>query len=381
MATLLNLVSDHASRHDLWDVPYLPNRTLREYLLDCRERRKRLYQCLNLPGLLSDDWRRFIARLDNGPGHFESDAAGGRGDSYRRAQKRQPLIRARGIQELFRLLKPPDGVFTRREIVLDILGGNGTLTRAMRRLQPTETLPLLITSDASPAMIADALSQNLPAIRQPAEMLLLADCSVDGVIFAYGTHHIPPAERPRAVREAFRVLKPGGRVVVQDFEEGTPTARWYSELLDRYTLTGHKCQHFTRTGLGALIEEAGFERPTITDAYDPFVVAAVDPEEAQRELVEHVCALFGLKKLFVPPDLNGGEQWRNALETLRPYGMFEAERMPKGADAVTEFTVKRVDYKYVAEFPRIALVAAASKPRTKPPHRRGSRAHAAETDR
>src|SRR5258708_3078710 len=105
----------------------------------------------------------------------------------------------------------------------------------MRLLNPAATTPMIITSDASSSMTVDALAQSLPAIRQPAQHLLLKDCSVHGALFAYGTHHIAPEDRPSAFREACRVLKPGCRVVIQDFEENTPTARWYSEFLDRYT--------------------------------------------------------------------------------------------------------------------------------------------------
>ncbi len=47
-----------------------------------------------------------------------------------------------------------------------------------------------------------------------AESLPVADRSMDGVFFSYSLHHIPAETYPRVFQEIFRVLKPGGFLLV-----------------------------------------------------------------------------------------------------------------------------------------------------------------------
>ena len=350
----------HMVLAEMKNLPYLPQKTFGQFLLECRKTHSALHSCLDLPRLSREDWAQLFNLLGDMPAHFESRDKGGRGEAYREAQNRNPLIRARGIKALFDLLKSDGEPFHAREIVLDAMGGNGTLTRAMRRIAPF-TVPFIVTSDASPMMIADALVQGLPAIRQPVQVLMFGDCTLDGVILAYGTHHIPPQDRLAAFKELHRTVKPGHRVVIQDFEEGSPTARWYSELLHEYTVTGHDCRHFTREGLMELCGEAGFADVRIVEVYDPFVVQGDSQDEAQRKLVDHVCSLFALEKLYVPSSGESLEQWREAQEVIRPYGIFKPADLPRGCGAIPAPAVTRVNGCYVAEFPRVALVAVATR--------------------
>ena len=302
----------------------------------------------------------YYARLDQYSKHFEDEGDGGRGGAYRRAQKKEPLIRRQGIAALFDLFEDvaplsPD------LFVLDVLGGNGTLARAMKLIRTDAGTPTIFIGDPSPDMIADALALGLPAVRQTASRLLLADRSVDGVLYAYGTHHIAPAERDLAFSEAFRVIRPGGKVVVQDFEEGTPTARWYSDLLHRYTTTGHDCDHFTPESLQRHLNEAGFEDVRVFMIYDPFVLERATQQEAHRDILEHVLVLFGLDVLL--PSQGGKiESWQEVEEILRPYTSFSPSQLPHGVATVTDFQVTRRGENWRAEIPRVALVATGRRP-------------------
>ncbi|HKV94712.1 MAG TPA: methyltransferase domain-containing protein [Candidatus Angelobacter sp.] len=355
------LFAEHEVLTELETMPYLPGMTFGDFAEICRTQHPVLYDRLDFLRISSSEFSRLLVELGAMSAHFESKEVGGRGEAYRQGQNRNPLLRARGIQKLFDLLKEPEESFSPSDVVVDVLGGNGTLTRAMTKLNSPHTTPTIITSDAASSMVHDALLQCLPAIREPAHFLLLKNRSVDKTIFAYGTHHIAPGDRVGAFMEAWRILKPGGRIVVQDFEEGTPTARWYSDLLDRYTLTGHKCEHFTPEGMKALVQEAGFEEVKVQYVYDPFVVTGDDPTEACRGLAEHVCSLFGLEKLLVPPEQRDEKFWQKVHEVLRPYGTFLPTDLPRGVDAVSQPTVAYIRGKYVVEFPRVALVATGKK--------------------
>ncbi|MFE4720747.1 class I SAM-dependent methyltransferase [Streptomyces sp. NPDC056728] len=66
--------------------------------------------------------------------------------------------------------------------------------------------------------------------------LPFADGSFDVVTSALAIHNIPsPENRYRAVDEALRVLRPGGRLIVADF---WPMARQYADHIGQGTLRG-----------------------------------------------------------------------------------------------------------------------------------------------
>jgi SAM-dependent methyltransferase len=224
-------------------------------------------------------------------------------------------------------------------------------------------VPYIVTSDVSARMIESALAQGLPAIRQPLQDLIwFPDCTFDAVIVAYGTHHIPPPERRRAIAEAHRVLKPGGRIVLQDFEVGCPTTRWYEDTLDRYTLTGHKYEYFTRGEFHDLLTGAGLAGVEVFDVYDPLILYADDARQARLRLLDYVFTLFALEKL-APDDGRPTERFWDELEAvIRESSTFEPAKLPAGAGGVHELTVARDGARYRAEIPRVCLVATGWRP-------------------
>lgn len=206
----------------------------------------------------------------------------------------------------------------RQRIYVDGLGGNGTLARAFRLVTKKAARPTWINSDVDPYMVADAIRQGIPSVRQFMSKSIFKDKSVDGVLYAYGTHHIPQGQWVDTLKENKRILKNNGKVVIHDFEEGTPSAKWYSELLENKTLTGHHLigedgnpvigknnkpvpiPHFTEESYRNYLQEAGYKDIKVESVYDPFIFIGEpgqSKEEAKRTFLGYLVTMFGLKKL------------------------------------------------------------------------------------
>jgi ubiquinone/menaquinone biosynthesis C-methylase UbiE len=66
------------------------------------------------------------------------------------------------------------------------------------------------------AQAADAELSNVQTATANATSLPLAEGSASLVVSNYCFHHLSDADKERAMREVFRVLRPGGRVVIGD---------------------------------------------------------------------------------------------------------------------------------------------------------------------
>ncbi len=68
----------------------------------------------------------------------------------------------------------------------------------------------------------------------PAEKLLYPDGSFDVVLATLMLHHLPEDVRLACLREAFRVLKKGGRLLAVDFITTTERKKSLHDLLERH---------------------------------------------------------------------------------------------------------------------------------------------------
>jgi SAM-dependent methyltransferase len=295
-----------------------------------------------------------LQRVGGVVAEFETDAGPGRGDSYREAQ-RAVSARLVGIETLLRLATGCDRLDNAPVgfRLLDVLGGDGLIARATRRLQDGPRLSVL-TSDLAGTMVVHALAQGLPAVRQPAQFLLQQDDSFDAVLLAYGTHHIEVEERPGAVQEAFRVLHRGGRIVLHDFEADSPMDRWFAEIVHQWSPAGHLHPHFTRSELCGYLNDAGFEDVAVRDVYDPIVLTGADRYEAVDRLLDYLIAMYGLRGIE-----ERGETGRVELVAwIEEHMRYEFAGPPGEPQGVGRLTVtQEVPGRWRAEFPRYALVA------------------------
>ncbi|MFJ6836729.1 class I SAM-dependent methyltransferase [Streptomyces sp. NPDC091209] len=235
-------------------------------------------------------WARRLARTADLKDDFGEDEDGGRGASYIRAQARNLTARAQGIQHLLSLV--PARADHRPAVVVDVLGGDGLLRRVANARRLTGLS--LLTCDASPYMVRAAWAANCPALVQRADRLLMRDGSVDAVLVAYGSHHIAAEDRAELVHEAYRVLRPGGVLLLHDFLVGSPMDAWFRDVVDPYSRTGHAFDHFTREELWGYLTKAGFESGEVTEMADPYVATAATAPEAELELGRYLLDMYGL---------------------------------------------------------------------------------------
>lgn len=143
-------------------------------------------------------------------------------DARARAYDRQLMLEAPALRLAARLAEPLTGAR-----VVDLAAGTGALSAAL--IHRCARLGDLVAVDAAPRMLARAVPRCEAAGRAPRVVVadvrrvpLPGGCA-DVVGIGYLLHLLPAGARTDVLREAFRLLRPGGRVVV--VVHGSPTGR------------------------------------------------------------------------------------------------------------------------------------------------------------
>jgi SAM-dependent methyltransferase len=143
--------------------------------------------------------------------------------------------------------------------VLDVGCGTGYFTRVMAQVVGPSGIAVGI--DPSVEAISDARRAtglaNCTFMEGVAEALDAPDGSYDVVVSSLMVHHVPETVRARAIGEMFRVLRPGGSVLLAEFRP--PASRTGRRLVT--TFTGHHAMAENRVDLlQPMAEDAGFEQ-------------------------------------------------------------------------------------------------------------------------
>ena len=118
--------------------------------------------------------------------------------------------------------------------VLDLAGGTGDIAALL--LPKVGTNGSVVLGDINAAMLRAGRDRlldrgfvrNLDYVQLNAEALPFPGTSFDAVTIAFGLRNV--TDKPRALGEMFRVLKPGGRVLILEFS--AVRANWLKPLYD-----------------------------------------------------------------------------------------------------------------------------------------------------
>jgi ubiquinone/menaquinone biosynthesis C-methylase UbiE len=142
------------------------------------------------------------------------------------------------------------------EAILDI--GCGTGSQAIAACRCIGSSGSVTALDASAEMLERARSKarkasmDISFVQGAAERLPFRDDQFDIVLSTVMLHHLPRKIRKESLAEIRRVLKPGGRVVIVDFEGTADQSKGIVALVSR-----HKHGHVASEQLSSDMEEAG----------------------------------------------------------------------------------------------------------------------------
>jgi demethylmenaquinone methyltransferase/2-methoxy-6-polyprenyl-1,4-benzoquinol methylase len=171
--------------------------------------------------------------------------------------------------------------------VLDLAGGTGDLTRKFSQaVGPTGKVILADINDSMIKVGREKLHNlgvvgNVEYVQANAQALPFAENTFDLVTIAFGLRNV--TDKDEALRSIFRVLKPGGRLLVLEFSK--PEQEWLNKAYDFYSfkilpemgqlIAGDKesyqylsesiRMHPNQETLKLMMENAGFDQVSFTN--------------------------------------------------------------------------------------------------------------------
>jgi ubiquinone/menaquinone biosynthesis C-methylase UbiE len=159
--------------------------------------------------------------------------------------------------------------------VLDLGCGTGVLTRMIADRLSVDAGGQAIGIDAAAKMVKVARRKrstpNCIFEVMAAESLSYEDDSFDAVVSSLFFHHVQLDLKGKALSEAFRVLRPGGRLIIADMH--VPRT-WMGSLVShvsRWFFMQPQIGENIRGVLPDLIEKVGFQRPEIPATYFGYI--------------------------------------------------------------------------------------------------------------
>jgi len=167
---------------------------------------------------------------------------------FNRANNRFPQVRAKERQCMLDRLNLKDDIR-----FCDVSAGGGYLADGVfERLNGKVEITCIENSTA----FASALREKHNVVACSLSCISLSDSLFDRVACLAGVHH--QRDKPAFYAEAFRILKPGGILVIGDVLKGSPQASFLNGPVDIYTDIGHDGMFLEEGELSSQLEYAGF---------------------------------------------------------------------------------------------------------------------------
>ena len=123
------------------------------------------------------------------------------------------------------------------DTALDLAAGTGDLTAVLaKQVGPTghvfhTDINAAMLREGSDRLLDKGISRNITTLQVDAEHLPFADRSMNCVTISFGLRNV--TDKPAALKEMARVLKPGGRALVLEFSR--PVLKWLEPVYDAYS--------------------------------------------------------------------------------------------------------------------------------------------------
>jgi ubiquinone/menaquinone biosynthesis C-methylase UbiE len=161
--------------------------------------------------------------------------------------------------------------------ILDVGCGAGSMLRQMAHAWPGQQY---YGVDLSPHYIREARRRlqhvsEIALIAGNAERMAFRDNYFDAVVSVYLFHELPKQARRNVAREMYRVLRPGGVLVIEDSAQLSESAE-IAGLLERFTQEMHEPYYrgYIRDDLAQCLSEQGFRIESVEPCYVAKVVVA-----------------------------------------------------------------------------------------------------------
>ncbi|MFZ2631181.1 MAG: methyltransferase domain-containing protein [Desulfosalsimonadaceae bacterium] len=165
-------------------------------------------------------------------------------------------------------LKPSDKV-------LDLGCGTGVLCRMIGDQLDAQSGGSVTGIDAAGNMIKVARkkrgAENIRFEAMAAENLGFENERFDAVVSSLFFHHVPLDLKEKALSEAYRVLKPGGRLVIADMHRPTTMMGAIVSHISRWFFMQPQIGENIRGVMPQVIASAGFAQPNIETMYFGYI--------------------------------------------------------------------------------------------------------------
>jgi len=205
---------------------------------------------------------------------------------YDEAMRMDPQARRNEIE---RIVKLSDIDFHHE--ILEIGVATGALTKKIAEVVKKGVVYACDVSENAIRMLAkENIGDNVKLIHtKNCGQISIKSGSLDRVISLGAFHHIPDEERLDVFKECARVLKTDGLLIIADVMAKSTTQKFFDQVVDLYSKTGHKHNFFDYKSIKNYLSMASFELLNFSHEYSPWKF------KSESDLMEFIHKFFSIK--------------------------------------------------------------------------------------